>query len=119
MFLKIKRGKGSKFLRVPVSQRLRREIIRSINKNQPDSEAPNLLLLASGRPVSMLAACGLLQRLRRQTGFVLHAHKFRHTFATEYLKRGGDNGTPAPHSGPYDLLDGHALRASGQERAGA
>jgi integrase len=90
MFLKIKRGKGSKFRRVPVSQRLRREIIRYINKNRPESEAPNLLLLVSGRPVSILAACDLLQRLRRRLGFPLHAHKFRHTFATEYLRRGGE-----------------------------
>jgi len=90
MFLKIKRGKGAKFRRVPVSQRLRREIIRYINKNRPNSEAPNLLLLVSGRPVSILAACDLLQRLRRRLGFPLHAHKFRHTFATEYLRRGGE-----------------------------
>jgi len=90
MFLKIKRGKGSKFRRVPVSQRLRREIIRYINKNRPDGDAPNLLLLASGRPVSILPACDLLKRPRRRLGFPLHAHKFRHTFATEYLRRGGE-----------------------------
>jgi site-specific recombinase XerD len=90
MFLKIKRGKGSKFRRVPVSQRLRREIIRYINKSRPDSDLPNLLLLSSGRPVSVQTACELLQRLRRRLGFPLHAHKFRHTFATEYLRRGGE-----------------------------
>ena len=90
MFLKIKRGKGAKFRRVPVSQRLRREIIRYINKNRPKSDAPNLLLLRTGQPVSVQAACELLQRLRRRLGFPLHAHKFRHTFATEYLRRGGE-----------------------------
>src|SRR5436309_6699375 len=63
MFLKIKRGKGSKFRRVPVSQRLRREIIRYINKSRPDRDVPNLLLLSAGRPVSVQAACELLQRL--------------------------------------------------------
>jgi len=42
MFLKIKRGKGAKFRRVRVPQRLRREIISYINKNRPDSEAPNV-----------------------------------------------------------------------------
>jgi integrase/recombinase XerD len=90
MFLKIKRGKGSKFRRVPVSRRLRSEIIRYINKGRPDSGVPNLLLLVAGRPVSILAACDLLQRPRRRLGFPLHAHKFRHTFATEYLRRGGE-----------------------------
>jgi len=90
MFLKIKRGKGAKFRRVPVSQRLRREIIRYINKSRPDSKAPNLLLLHAARPVSVQTACELLQRLHKKLGFPLHAHKFRHTFATEYLRRGGE-----------------------------
>ena len=90
MFLKIKRGKGAKFRRVPVSQRLRREIIRYINKSRPDSDAPHLLLLSAGRPVSVQTACELLQRLHKKLGFPLHAHKFRHTFATEYLRRGGE-----------------------------
>jgi integrase/recombinase XerC/integrase/recombinase XerD len=90
MFLKIKRGKGAKFRRVPVSQRLRREIIRYVNKRRPDTKVPNLLVLTSGRPVSVQAACNLLQRLRQKLGFPLHAHRFRHTFATEYLRRGGE-----------------------------
>jgi site-specific recombinase XerD len=90
MFLKIKRGKGAKFRRVPVSQRLRREIIRYINRSRPESTAPNLLVLSQGRPVSVQTACELLQRLHKKLGFPLHAHKFRHTFATEYLRRGGE-----------------------------
>jgi len=90
MFLKIKRGKGAKFRRVLVSQRLRREIIRYINKSRPESNAPNLLLLSAGRPRSVQTACELLQRLHKKLGFPLHAHKFRHTFATEYLRRGGE-----------------------------
>ena len=52
MFLKIKRGKGAKFRRVPVSHRLRREIIRYINRSRPDSDAPNLLLLRT-RPAGV------------------------------------------------------------------
>src|SRR5260370_22881422 len=63
MFLKIKRGKGAKFRRVPVSQRLRRDIIRYINKSRSDSNVPNLLLLSAGRPVSVQTVCELLHRL--------------------------------------------------------
>ncbi len=48
MFLKFKRGKGAKFRRVPVSQRLRRKVIRYINKSRPDS--PLQFTPPAGRP---------------------------------------------------------------------
>jgi hypothetical protein len=32
----------------------------------------------------------LLRRIKDRVGFKCHAHKFRHTFATEYLRNGGD-----------------------------
>jgi integrase len=72
-FLKIRRGKGAKFRRVPVSRQLRR-----------------VLVLRDGRAVSVACVSRLFQRLRRRVGFHVHAHKFRHTFATEYLRRGGE-----------------------------
>jgi site-specific recombinase XerD len=65
-------------------------MIRYINRSRPESTFPNLLLLAAGRPVSVQTACELLQRLHKKLGFPLHAHRFRHTFATEYLRRGGE-----------------------------
>jgi site-specific recombinase XerD len=90
MFLKIKRGKGAKFRRVPATQRLRREIIRYVNRNRPDTKATNLLVQRNGRPLMVQTACNMLQRIRAKVGFPLHAHRFRHTFATEYLRRGGE-----------------------------
>ncbi len=36
-FLKIQRGKGGKFRRVPVSRRLRRELVRYLNRVRPDT----------------------------------------------------------------------------------
>jgi site-specific recombinase XerD len=89
-FLKIKRGKGAKFRRVPVSQLLRRELVRYLNRHRPETPAEQLLVLRDGRPVTVACVSRLFQRLRRRVGFRVHAHKFRHTFATEYLRRGGE-----------------------------
>jgi integrase len=89
-FLKIRRGKGAKFRRVPISSRLRRELIRYINRTRPDTRAVQLLVLADGRPVSVMCVANLLRRIRYRVGFKVHAHRFRHTFATRYLRNGGE-----------------------------
>jgi integrase/recombinase XerD len=90
MFLKIRKGKGAKFRRVPVSLRLRREIVHYVNRVRPDSGEPYLLLLSNGRAVRMTTAVALFARTKEKVGFPVHAHRFRHTFATEYLRRGGE-----------------------------
>src|SRR5579871_2630134 len=90
VFLKIKRGKGAKFRRVPVSNQLRRELVRYVNRLRPEGKSDGLLLMSDGRPVSVETVSRLFQRLRKRVGFRIHAHKFRHTFATEYLRRGGE-----------------------------
>jgi integrase len=89
-FLKIQRGKGSKFRRVPVSRRLRRELVRYLSRMRPDVASDQLLLRADGRPVRLETVIELFQRLRKKVGFRVHAHKFRHTFATTYLRQGGE-----------------------------
>ena len=89
-FLKIQRGKGAKFRRVPVSQRLRRELVRYLNRVRPDIPAERLLLRRDGRGIEVATVTDLFQRMRRRLGFPVRAHKFRHTFATEYLRLGGD-----------------------------
>ena len=88
MFLKIKRGKGAKFRRVPATQRLRREIIRYVNRYRPETKATNLLVQRDGRPVMVQTACNMLQRIRAKVGFPLHAHRFRHTFASDMVRAG-------------------------------
>ncbi len=45
---------------------------------------------ADGQPVAMMTVEYLLRRIKLRVGFKVHAHKFRHTFATEYLRNGGD-----------------------------
>ena len=89
-FLKIRRGKGGKFRRAPLSDRLHREVSRYLNRWRPPSATPALLIQRGGRPVSEVTVSELFRRLRLKTGMAVRAHKLRHTFATEYLRNGGD-----------------------------
>jgi site-specific recombinase XerD len=89
-FLKVRRGKGAKFRRVPISARLRREVDRYVNRHRVQAETNRLLVRADGQPVRMVTVGYLLKRIKLRVGFKVHAHKFRHTFATEYLRNGGD-----------------------------
>jgi len=89
-FLKVRRGKGAKFRRVPVSRHLRRELLRYLNRQRAETAEPNLLVLRDGRPVRVETVTDLFRRTQSRLGFKVHAHRFRHTFATEYLRRGGE-----------------------------
>jgi integrase len=89
-FLKIQKGKGAKFRRAPVSRRLRKELVRYLNRIRPDVGSTELLVRRDGKPVRVETITELFQRIRKQVGFPVYAHKFRHTFATEYLRQGGE-----------------------------
>jgi site-specific recombinase XerD len=89
-FLKIRHGKGAKFRRTPMSDRLRREVNRYLNRWRPEVSSRSLLVMSTGRPVREITVSELFRRLRAKTGLAVRAHKLRHTFATEYLRNGGD-----------------------------
>jgi site-specific recombinase XerD len=89
-FLKVRRGKGAKFRRVPLSARLRREVDRYLSRHRVESQTSRLLIRIDGEPVRKVTIGYLLKRIKLRVGFKVHAHKFRHTFATEYLRNGGD-----------------------------
>jgi site-specific recombinase XerD len=46
--------------------------------------------MATGVGVREGTVAELFRRLMAKTGFRVHAHKLRHTFATEYLRNGGE-----------------------------
>jgi integrase len=89
-FLKIQQGKGGKFRRVPVSQKLRRELVRYLNQSRPDTTSNNLIVLRDGRPIVQTSTNNIFGRMSKKLGIQVHAHKFRHTFATQYLRNGGE-----------------------------
>jgi site-specific recombinase XerD len=89
-FFKIRSGKGAKFRRVPISSRLRRELVRYLNRWRPETHDRTLLVLSDARPVSALTVSELFRRVRHRVGFGVRAHKFRHTYATAYLRQGGE-----------------------------
>jgi site-specific recombinase XerD len=88
-FLKVRRGKGAKFRRAPISRRLHRELNRYLNRVRPDTSTQAILVRQDGKPVQLQTVTELLKRIRHKVGFRVHAHRFRHTFATEYLRQGG------------------------------
>jgi site-specific recombinase XerD len=88
--LRVRQGKGRKPRWVPLSRQLRLTVDRYIERGRGEVETDRLFPNRSGAPWSRSSAEELMARIRTQTGLPVHAHAFRHTFATEYLKRGGE-----------------------------
>lgn len=85
-------GKGRKGRIVPLGLKVRRAIMAYIYKRrQADSPEDNqyLFLTQERKPIQTACVASLMTRLKRQTGIArLHAHLFRHTFATNFLVHG-------------------------------
>ncbi len=82
-------GKGRKQRIVPFSMELRRHLFRAIRSNQPES------LVFGTNQGTVMQHCNTLRYIKqlcRDLGFEPPArtlHAFRHTFAVNYLRRGG------------------------------
>jgi integrase len=100
---------------VPVSRRLRKELVRYLNRVRPDTDSAQLLVRLDGKPIRIETITELFQRIRKQSGFPVHAHKFRHTFATEYLRQGGDIEKASADPRAHELRHGHQVRSFGQD----
>ncbi len=97
--VRVRRGKGGRGRLVYLGAAARRAVWRYLlERGRPTGEAP----LFCGRdpawpgrdgrfPLTPDALLRLLKRLGERAGVVgVHPHRFRHTFATEYLRNGGD-----------------------------
>src|SRR5205807_10131203 len=57
-------------------------------RHRPDAGYPNLLISEHGRPYEVAGIDSMMDRIQRRVGFRVHAHAFRHTFATVATKLG-------------------------------
>lgn len=75
-------AKGKKSRRVPITPKRASAIKRYEGRHRKDVEYPNLLINRLGQPYKRFGVDAMMDRLQRRVGFRVHAHGFRHTFAT-------------------------------------
>lgn len=95
-------GKGAQERSIPLSPRTLQAIWRYLaDREDPKPDAP-LFVTSVGRAIDRTALGKMLKVLGNRAGVSnVHPHRFRHTFAIQYLRNGGD---------PYTLqrLLGHS-----------
>jgi len=81
-------GKGAKERIVPFSPKTAQAILRY---NKLDVPKARLLTNSAGNPTDRFSVAKMIARLCRRAGVPAYTpHVFRHTFAIEYLRNGGD-----------------------------
>ena len=85
-------GKGSKEREVPVSDRTFRFILEYLTeRNFCGLDSDYLFATEDGRPYNRHALLKLIKRIGKRAGVEnCHPHRFRHTFAVNFLVNGGD-----------------------------
>jgi integrase len=81
-------AKGRKSRRVPITPKLAAAIKRYEARLRPETELPQLLINEHGAPYQGPGIKAMMDRLAERTAFRVHAHAFRHTFATVAAKLG-------------------------------
>lgn len=84
------KGKGSKDRLVPVSQ-ITLQAIEEYRQHWPIHDPKHLFTSVHGNPLTPDTLRGLIQRMAREAGVPnAFTHRFRHTFAINFLRNGGD-----------------------------
>lgn len=82
-------GKGRKERVVPMGAKLRNVLVKYLAERDKDTfqtYKDYMFLTESGTPITEATLSQLMKRLKKETGVKrIHAHLFRHTFATNYL----------------------------------
>jgi integrase/recombinase XerD len=91
----IRRGKGGRGRRVPISPQTARAVDRYLRARarHPLADGPALWLARGSRRLGYSSLYKLIQQRAEVAGIRgLHPHVFRHTFATRWLAKGGSEG---------------------------
>jgi integrase/recombinase XerD len=87
-------GKGSKQRTVPFSNRTGQILWRYLTTRKNDSVADFLFVTKDGRPLDRGQLLKIMTRIGQRAGIIgMNVHRFRHTFAINYLRNGGDTYT--------------------------
>lgn len=81
-------AKGRKARRVPITPQLALAIKRYIARDRIRGHTDALLVNAYGRAYRKYGVDAMMDRLQERVGFRVHAHGFRHTFATVATQMG-------------------------------
>jgi site-specific recombinase XerD len=85
------KGKGAKERFVYISQTTARVLLKYVHEHRPQTTAPHLFLSHEGQPLNRYSVASLLYRLGAKAGVPhVHAHRFRHTAAIQFLRNGSD-----------------------------
>lgn len=79
-------GKRSKQRWVPINHQLMAALDFYIQRVRGNYPGPELILGRWGRPLTYAGVRKIMDRLTIATGLHVHGYKFRHTFATQYLR---------------------------------
>jgi site-specific recombinase XerD len=88
--IRIRSGKGRKPRSVPLNTKLARDLHRYVERVRPDAKSDYLFLGREGGPWTEWGVRSMFARLSRRAKLRVYAHAFRHTFATNYLRSGGE-----------------------------
>jgi len=90
------KGKGDKERIVPFGSQVKRSLRRYLMHFRPEPDSPRIgqiFLTDNGLPLKPRAVQSMLSRLGKKagiSGITCQAHRFRHTFAKQYLMQGAD-----------------------------
>lgn len=84
-------GKGDKERSVPISPETAKALWHYMNARSEAKASAPLFATKDGRPLGRVALLELLSDLGTKAGIVdVHPHRFRHTFAINFLRNGGN-----------------------------